>query len=79
MIPKLERALFKMKLDTKGYSRVLILNSIIVFLHFVPKIAFLGKFGPETSKCFNENENPHKEVFRGANSEFDNFFLKFHP
>ena len=47
MVPKLETVLFLKKLDIKGYSRLLILNSIIVFLNFVPKLPFLSKFGPE--------------------------------
>ena len=79
MIPKLESALLKMKLDMKGNSRVLILNSTIVFLIFAPKISFLGKFGLKTSKGFVYNKNPYKEVFRGSDSEFDIFFLKFRP
>ena len=29
LVPKLEKILFKMKLDAKGYSRLLILNSTI--------------------------------------------------
>ena len=47
MVPKLETVLFLKKLDIKGYSRLLILNSIIVFLNFVPKLPFLSKCGPE--------------------------------
>ena len=31
LVPKLESALFEMKLDTKGHSRLLILNLKIVF------------------------------------------------
>ena len=38
--PKLENFLFKMKLDTEGYSRLPILNSTIIFLNFVPNIFF---------------------------------------
>ena len=38
-----------MKPDTKGYSRLPILNSTIIFLNFVPKISFSRKFGPKTS------------------------------
>ena len=38
-----------MKLDTKGYSRLPILSSAIIFLNFVPKMSFLRKFGPKTS------------------------------
>ena len=34
--PKLERPLFKMKLHTKKYSRVLILNSTVEFLNSLP-------------------------------------------
>ena len=52
LVPKFESNLFKMKLDTKWYSRVLMLISTIAFLIFVPKIPVLGKSGHETSKCF---------------------------
>ena len=38
--PKFQSALFEMKLGSKGYSRVLIPNLIIVFVHFVPKMLF---------------------------------------
>ena len=38
-----------MKLDTKGYSRLPILNPTIIFLNFVLKMSFLHKFGPKTS------------------------------
>ena len=56
LVPKLETVLFLKKLDIKGYSRLLILNSIIVFLNFVPKLPFLSKCGPEnleidTKRC----------------------------
>ena len=44
---KLQSVLFKMKLGTKGYLRVLILKVAIVFSNFVPKICFLSKFGPK--------------------------------
>ena len=44
--------LFKMELDTKGYSRRPILKSTTIFLNFVPKIAFLGRFGPGASQWF---------------------------
>ena len=40
--PKLEKILFKMKLDIEGYSRLPILNSETIFLNFVPNI-FLGQ------------------------------------
>ena len=66
LAPKLESALFKMKLHTKGYSRLLILNSTIVFLNFISKIPLLGKFGLETSKVFVQNENRYKDVLRGV-------------
>ena len=57
-----------MKLDTKGYSRRPILKSTIIFLNFVPKIPFLGRFGPKSSQWFVYNENMYKEVPRGADS-----------
>ena len=57
-----------MKLDTQGYSKLIILNSTILFLNFIPKIPFLDGSGPETSKSFVWNENPYKEVPRGADS-----------
>ena len=40
LVPKLESALFEMKLDTKRYSRLLTLNLAIVFLNFVQKYLF---------------------------------------
>ena len=46
LAPKLETALFKIKRSTKGYLRELISNSTITVLYSVPKIPFLGKFGP---------------------------------
>ena len=57
-----------MKLDTKGNSRQPILKSTIIFINFVPKIPFLGRFGPESSPWFIKNENMYKEVLRGADS-----------
>ena len=51
MVPKLQRALCKMKLGTKAYSRVLVPNFTIIFANSFPKILLLGKFGYETSKC----------------------------
>ena len=63
-----------MKLDSKWYSRVLILNSATVFLNFVSKIPVLGKFTLETSYCFVQNKNLLKEIFRGADSKFNNIF-----
>ena len=51
-VPKLQSALFYMKLNLKGYSRVLIMNSKIYFLNSVPKIVFRGKFDHENSKYF---------------------------
>ena len=47
MVPKPESALFKMKLDTKVYSKLLILNSGIIFLNVVPKIPFWTKLVPK--------------------------------
>ena len=47
LFPKLESTLFKLKLDIERYSRLLILNSTIVFVNFDPKIT-LDKFGSET-------------------------------
>ena len=52
LIPKLQSALFRMKIRTKSYSGVLIPNSTFVFLSSVPKISLLGKFCPATSKYF---------------------------
>ena len=56
-----------MKLDSKWYSRVLILNSATVS-------SVLGKFTLETSYCFVQNKNLLREIFRGADSKFNNFF-----
>ena len=36
---------------------------------------FLVKFGPEISKCFVLNETWCMDVFKGADSEFDNCFF----
>ena len=52
LVPKLESAMFKMKLGTNGYSRLSILNLTIAFLIFASKIPLLDKSCPETSKCF---------------------------
>ena len=45
--PKLESALFKIKLDKKEYSREVILNSTIFFLHFDPKYLFWANLVPK--------------------------------
>ena len=60
--------LFKMKLNTKGYSRLPILKLTIIFLICFSEIPFLGRFGPESSHCFVLNQNMYKEVLRGADS-----------
>ena len=57
-----------MKLDTQEFSRMLILNLTIVFFKFFPKMLFLVKFGPETSKCFVLNETWFMKVSKGADS-----------
>ena len=54
-----------------------ILNLTIVSSDFVPKILILGKICPETSKCFVSNKTQCTRRFKGTDSEFDNFFLKF--
>ena len=77
MIPKLQSALFEMKIDTKWYSRVSIPNFTIVFVNSVPKMIFRSKFGPELSKCFALNETWYKVVFKGADFEFNKWFCKF--
>ena len=51
LVPKLESALFKIKIGTTGYSKLLIPNSTIVFLGSVPEKPFLEKFGRQTSKA----------------------------
>ena len=58
---------------------MLIPNSTIVFLSSVPKMPVLGKFGSQTSKCFVLNETWCKGVFKVADFEFKNSFLKFRP
>ena len=69
-----------MELRTSGFARVLILSLTIGFFKFgPPNLFFLSKFGPETQKCFALNETWYSEVFKGANLEFDNCFLKFDP
>ena len=42
---------------------LLILNSTLILLNFVPKMSFVCKFGPKTSiqKQFVQNENIYKE------------------
>ena len=67
-----------MKLGTTTFSRVLILNSTIVFENSVHKILYLGNFCPETSKYFGLNETRYSADLKGADSGFDNCFLKFH-
>lgn len=52
LVPKLEKVLFKMKLDRKGHSRLKTLNLTIVSLNFGSKMPFLGSFGRKTSKNF---------------------------
>ena len=68
-----------MKLSLKKHSKVLIQNSTIVFLNSIPKTPIWDKFGPETQSCFVLNDTPYLVVFKGTDSEFDNYFLKFHP
>ena len=74
LVPKHESALFKIKIDSKWCSRVMILTFTIVFLIFVPKIPVLGKFGLKTSNWFVWNENPYKDVFGNVDSKCDNCF-----
>ena len=57
-------------------SRVLILNSTIVFLKSVPKTPFWSKFDPQTQKYFVLNGIRYKWLLKGADSEFNNAFLK---
>ena len=59
-----------------GSSRVLILNSTIVFLKSVPKTPFRSKFDPQTQKYFVLNGIRYKWQLKGADSEFNNAFLK---
>ena len=63
-IPKLQSALFPVKLSTQKYSRVLILNLAIFFSYSVFKTSFLGKFCLKTQKCFVLNQNCFHRVFR---------------
>ena len=58
---------------------MLILNSTVVFLSSVPKIPFLGKFSPKTSKCFVQNKTLREGLLKAANHEFKNSFFKFGP
>ena len=67
-----------MKFGTVWFSRMLILNSTIVFTNSVSKIPYLCNFGPETSKCFGLSETRYSEDFKDGDSGFDNSFLKFH-
>ena len=56
---------------------VLILNSTIVFVNPIRKIPVLDRLAHETLKYFVLNKTRYIEVFKGANSEFDNFFFIF--
>ena len=47
MVPKLQNALFKMKIRTKRYSGLVIPNSTTFFINSVHKTPFLGKFVPK--------------------------------
>ena len=66
-----------MKLDTSGFPNAMNLNLAIVFLISIPKIPFPAKFASETLKCFALNESRYVGIFKGADSQFDNCFLKF--
>ena len=54
---------------------VLILNSIIDLLNFVPKIPFFGKYRPEYSDCFVLTESQYERIIRGADSDLIIAFL----
>lgn len=54
---------------------VLILNSIIDLLNFVPKIPFFGKYRPEYSDCFVLTESQYERIIRGADSDLIIGFL----
>ena len=61
MIPKIESALFKMKLYAKGYSRLLILNSTIVFLNVVSKVPFWENLVPKLQSALFKMKVATKE------------------
>ena len=84
LVSKLQSALFRMKLSTKEYLGVQILNLAIVFLYSVPKIPLGGgggwrgeEFGPKILECIVWTETWYKGAFKDVNSEFDNCFRKF--
>ena len=59
-VPKLQSALFQMKLSTQGYSRVLILNLAFFFLIFCLRNLFFGQILSQNSKvlCFKSKLFP---------------------
>ena len=63
------------------YWRMMILNLTIFPLNSVPKIPFLSKFGPETSKCFVLDETLYNQVLKGVgvDSEFNSCCPKNTP
>ena len=76
-----------MNFGTKWCSRMLISNLRIVFVNFLHKIAFGANLVPKlqttlfklirnSSVC---NGTRCKGVFKDADFDFDNCYLKFHP
>ena len=78
LVPELESTLFKMKLDTKGYSGLLILNSTIVFWIFFPKHLSGANLVPKIQSAFFKM-NLGIGVFKATDPEFKNSFFKYRP
>lgn len=52
---------------------------LFIFRNLVPKLPILAKLCPETWKCFALNETQYLGIFKGADSTFDDYFLKYRP
>ena len=52
---------------------------LFIFRYLVPKPPILVKLCPETSKCFALNETQYLGIFKGVDSTFDDYFLKYRP
>ena len=52
---------------------------LFIFRNLVPKPPILAKLCPETWKCFALNETQYLGIFKGVDSTFDDYFLKYGP
>ena len=78
-ISKLQSALFKIKLSTKGYSGVQILNSTVVFSNSTSKISFLGKIWSQNFKVPYMKWILVKGVFKGVDYDLSKRLLDSAP